>query len=66
MWLFLFSKFPISKKSKNARMGKGNGYFFKWIIKLKKNFIFLEFFTFFSLYFQKILLKFYKLFLYKK
>ena len=41
-WIQLKSNFPVSKKSKNSRMGKGKGSFFRWVIKLKKNTIFLE------------------------
>lgn len=28
---------PLSKKSKNSRMGSGNGYFLRWAIQLKRN-----------------------------
>jgi len=42
LWLFLRTNSPISKKSKNARMGKGKGSNIRWIIRLKKNFIFAE------------------------
>ncbi len=43
-WFFLFFNYPCRKKSKNARMGKGNGSFFSWAIKLSSFFIFAEFF----------------------
>ena len=41
-WLKLKTNFPVSKKSKNSRMGKGKGSFLRWIIKLTKYTIFLE------------------------
>lgn len=41
-WFFFKKNFPITKKSKNSRMGKGKGSFLRWVIRLKKNFIFLE------------------------
>ena len=46
-WSFLTGNFPISKKSKNSRMGKGKGSFLRWSIKLKQNFYFFEFLFFF-------------------
>ena len=42
-WIKLSLNYPITKKSKNSRMGKGKGGFLRWTINLKKNFIFLEF-----------------------
>lgn len=42
IWFFFKKNFPITKKSKNARMGKGKGSFLRWVIRLKKNFVFLE------------------------
>lgn len=42
-WFFLFGNYPITKKSKNARMGKGKGVFLRWSIRIPFNFIFLEF-----------------------
>lgn len=50
-WFFLKANFPLTKKSKNARMGKGKGLFLRWVIKLPFNFIFLECLTFNYLYF---------------
>ncbi len=44
-WIQLKSNFPVSKKSKNSRMGKGKGSFFRWVVKIKKNTIFLEVIT---------------------
>ena len=45
IWVFLKANFPISKKSKNARMGKGTGSFIRWAIKLSRGFIVVEFFN---------------------
>lgn len=42
LWFFLKKNSPISKKSKNARMGKGKGSNLRWVIRFKKNFIFAE------------------------
>lgn len=42
-WIFLTLNYPLTKKSKNARMGKGKGNFFRWSVLLNYNFIFLEF-----------------------
>ena len=43
LWVFLKGNFPISKKSKNSRMGKGKGAFIGWIIKLNHGHVILEF-----------------------
>lgn len=37
IWINLNLNYPISRKSKNARMGKGKGAFFRWTIILSKN-----------------------------
>jgi ribosomal protein L16/L10AE len=42
IWLNLYYNYPISKKSKNARMGKGKGNFFRWSIKLPRYCIIAE------------------------
>lgn len=42
VWVFLKANHPISKKSKNSRMGKGKGGFLRWVTKLNRGFIFLE------------------------
>jgi len=42
LWFFLKKNSPISKKSKNARMGKGKGTNLRWVVRLKKNFVFAE------------------------
>lgn len=43
LWIFLNGNTPISKKSKNSRMGKGKGSFLRLSCRLKKNLIFIEF-----------------------
>ena len=64
-WFFLSGNYPISKKSKNSRMGKGKGIFLRWSIMILNNFFFLEFliykffFIFFKKYFFNNFLKFY-------
>ena len=42
-WVFLNKNSPISKKSKNARMGKGKGLFVRLCYRLRKNSVFFEF-----------------------
>lgn len=42
VWLNLKANYPISKKSKNSRMGKGKGKFLRWLIILKPMQAFLE------------------------
>lgn len=37
IWISLNLNYPISRKSKNARMGKGKGSFSRWTIILSKN-----------------------------
>lgn len=43
IWVFLKANFPISKKSKNSRMGKGKGAFNRWLIKLPQGHTMVEF-----------------------
>lgn len=43
IWVFLKGNFPISRKSKNSRMGKGKGSFVRWIIKLNQGHTLMEF-----------------------
>lgn len=43
VWVNLKANFPISRKSKNSRMGKGKGSFSRWMIKLNQNSTILEF-----------------------
>jgi len=42
VWFFLKKNTPLTKKSKNSRMGKGKGSVLRWAIRFKKNFIFAE------------------------
>lgn len=42
-WFFLAENYPIFKKGKNARMGKGKGIYQRLSYRLKKNQIFIEF-----------------------
>ena len=42
-WVFLKPNFPISRKSKNSRMGKGIGSFIRWSTRLYSNHTFLKF-----------------------
>ena len=48
-WVFLKANFPISKKSKNSRMGKGKGIFLRWTVKMKMESIILKFKTVYKL-----------------
>lgn len=34
LWFFFKSNYPLSKKSKNSRMGKGKGVFLRWVVIL--------------------------------
>lgn len=34
VWLNLITNYPLSKKAKNARMGKGKGKFVRWAIRI--------------------------------
>ena len=43
IWVFLKPNYPISKKSKNSRMGKGKGSFLRWVTKLNRGFMLIEF-----------------------
>jgi ribosomal protein L16/L10AE len=42
IWVFLKPNYPISKKSKNSRMGKGVGSFLRWATQLNPNFVLLK------------------------
>lgn len=46
VWLNLKPNYPLSQKSKNARMGKGKGMFMRWIVIVKGYYVFAEFFGF--------------------
>lgn len=43
VWIFLKANFPIRKKSKNSRMGKGIGSFLRWSIRLRRGCSLVEF-----------------------
>jgi ribosomal protein L16/L10AE len=43
LWIFITRNYPISKKPKNSRMGKGKGKFVRLCTRVPKNFVFLEF-----------------------
>ncbi len=60
LWIFFKSNLPISKKSKNSRMGKGKGSFLRLSCRIKKNTIFLEFLNLNYLILNKIILLFKK------
>ena len=34
---FVYPNYPLTKKSKNSRMGSGKGYFLRWSILMKRN-----------------------------
>ena len=42
-WIFLRMNTPLTKKSKNSRMGKGKGSLYRWVIRLPKNYKLIEF-----------------------
>nr|YP_740827.1 ribosomal protein L16 [Tetrahymena pigmentosa]ABI51736.1 ribosomal protein L16 [Tetrahymena pigmentosa] len=42
-WIFLRMNTPLTKKSKNSRMGKGKGALYRWLIRLPRGFKLLEF-----------------------
>lgn len=42
-WIFLKMNTPLTKKSKNSRMGKGKGALYRWLIRLPKNYKLIEF-----------------------
>jgi ribosomal protein L16/L10AE len=43
VWLNLRANYPLVKKPKNARMGKGKGNFFRWAVRLAPSRIVIEF-----------------------
>jgi len=55
LWIFFLSNFFISKKSKNSRMGKGKGCFYRHSTRLEKNFIILKFYKFNILRIKKLI-----------
>jgi ribosomal protein L16/L10AE len=42
-WIFLRMNTPLTKKSKNSRMGKGKGALYRWLVRLPKNYKLIEF-----------------------
>lgn len=46
VWLNLRANFPVSKKAKNSRMGKGKGAFLRWIVRVRPFSVFFSFFGF--------------------
>lgn len=55
LWISIIRNHPISKKSKNSRMGKGAGKFLRLCTRVKKNSMFLEFLNMNPLILKKIL-----------
>lgn len=43
IWIFMRFNYPIRRKSKNARMGKGVGAFLRWSTRLKRGYTLVEF-----------------------
>lgn len=43
IWIFLRFNYPIRRKSKNARMGKGVGAFLRWSTRLRRGYTLVEF-----------------------
>ncbi len=43
IWVFLKGNFPIRRKSKNSRMGKGIGAFLRWAIRIPRGYNIIEF-----------------------
>lgn len=42
-WIFLRMNTPLTKKSKNSRMGKGKGSLYRWLVRLPRGFKLIEF-----------------------
>jgi ribosomal protein L16/L10AE len=55
LWIFIQRNYPISKKSKNSRMGKGVGKFLRLCTRVKKNSTFLEFLNINPVILKKVL-----------
>ena len=55
LWIFINKNYPVSKKPKNSRMGKGKGKFIRLCTILPKNYIFLEFLNINILLLKKIM-----------
>ena len=43
VWVFIRPNHVLTKKAKNARMGKGKGSFVRWCSLIEKGFVFAEF-----------------------
>ena len=39
IWIFWKPNYPLTKKSKNSRMGKGKGLFLRWTVRVPSHFI---------------------------
>lgn len=59
IWLFLFKNYPLTRKSKNARMGKGKGSLVRYCARILKNQNIFEFigFTFMEIKYLKRLFR---------
>jgi hypothetical protein len=57
VWLNFHVNFPLVKKPKNARMGKGKGGFFRWAVRLAPTLMFMEFQGFPQLALRRVLHK---------
>lgn len=55
LWIFIKKNYPISKKSKNSRMGKGKGKYIRLCTQVFKNSTFLEFLNINPILLKKIL-----------
>lgn len=55
LWIFIKRNYPISKKPKNSRMGKGKGKFVRLCTLVPKNFTFLEFLNMNPIILKKIM-----------
>lgn len=43
LWINLKANYPLTKKSKNSRMGKGKGIFLRWVVTIRPATKFAEF-----------------------
>lgn len=57
IWFFFKSNYPLSKKSKNSRMGKGKGVFLRWVVILHAFSNLVEFNNYNFIVLKKILQK---------
>jgi hypothetical protein len=55
IWIFIKKNYPISKKAKNSRMGKGKGKFIRLTTRVLKNSNFLEFLNINPIILKKIM-----------